>query len=184
MFIVKRKRVVASRNNHQPLDVSVASLLPKKSVTFHTSVHIFPTLHIRDYTLQQKTDTWYSWEETQYFKLNIYDELNNMIPSLPCHADHSSSTTTTTTTTTTTPISVGMFGLEYFTRSGKDRRRQRRRYAIDSVLLLQGLQIFRIGYRDDVSLANEYAHNSVESQQVARRRGMADEHYVLSCHHE
>jgi hypothetical protein len=163
MFIAERKRVLANIN----IPLNSKSLLAKKSVTFQKSVKVYPTLHIRDYTLQQKYDTWYTWEETLYFKSNIHAELKMI--TTPTHLDD-------------TQI-LFSFGLEYFTKSGRDLRTQRRRDSIDAVLNLQVLQKFR-GYMDDVSLANDYANHTAESQKEAHRIGMADEQIVTSCNNE
>jgi len=158
MCIAERKRALPRRN----IPLTTSSFLPKKSVSFNQSVKVYLTLHIRDYTHQQICDTWYSAEEQATRISNIHADLK--MAELGIHHDQPSFCTR---------------GLEYFTRSEHERRQQRRRDAFDTVLRIQGLQKL-LGYRDDTSLANDYARQTAESQQVARRIGMADEHYVYN----
>ncbi|KAG7336788.1 hypothetical protein IV203_032378 [Nitzschia inconspicua] len=131
---------------------------PRKEVSFQSFVKAYKILHIKEYSIRQIRNTWYSEDEYKRIKKNMYSCLSSK---------------ETSTLLKEEDRFICTRGLEDMSLEGQASRQQRREQARDAVLNAQLL-----GMKDDEILAHAYAVASIESKRIARLRGIADEQAV------
>jgi hypothetical protein len=143
-------------------------------VSFKSTATVYPVLHHKDYTKEEWDATWYNSRECKKMKKSIQSDLRRMV-------HHKSSYPEKNGKKEKRRSSFCSRGLESYAEPGLTKKRQRRRVAIDSVLDIQALQRSKHGkLNDEKSIAVIYAGCSLESKQVARFMGIADERKAIS----
>jgi hypothetical protein len=139
------------------------------SVTFATEVTVFAVLHISDYSLTERRETWYSAEETRQVRLEWKSVVHAMESStINCMVDNDE-------------LYICVRGLEGKTYTGKQRRREARSASLDVVLneqWCQGTDHDDVAIVDPVMIAMAYHELTYPMQVEAYKKAQQDAQVV------
>lgn len=135
-----------------------------KSVSFKSTVRVYPCLHINDYTTEEVTACFLSRKEMSSIKNDLRATLQLICDTLPFTEEEGSE--------------ICSRGLEPMLPQGA-MRRHRRREAVSAVLKEQQAQRDNKEYDTDL-IADAYTEFTCISERIARKMAKEDEKFVLN----
>jgi hypothetical protein len=133
--------------------------LTKRKVSFNKLVFIRETLHVNDFSPEEKVNVWYQRSEIEMIKDDIQFTVRLMVQGR-LKED--------------TDIHCAR-GLEFRTSTGAKKRQENKLRALTAVLDEQDIQ-FDLGTVNQIAIADVYQHISKKCQRAAVERGKWDRH--------
>ncbi|KAG7342973.1 hypothetical protein IV203_020918 [Nitzschia inconspicua] len=138
--------------------------VPKKSVSFHESVLVYPHLHYKDFSNLELSNSWYNEKEIDNIKVECMQTIQMVVNE--GHHDLDSNNYWC------------VRGLEYRTPQGARSRRENKFLAWDAVMNEQESQ-YMMGEFDEEAIARAYSKVTAACQEAAIALALADSKVAL-----
>jgi hypothetical protein len=144
----------------QCADTDQGYKVPQKNVSFHEHAYVVWHLHVDDYSHEETSRTWYTWEEIDEIKLGCAQTVREMAAGICDDAE-----------------AFCTRGLEYRTQDGM-RMRQKNKFAAWDVVHIEQSRQWEQGVCEEDSLAEAYGACTMQCSRAACLLATVDERFV------